>query len=255
MNGSSLPPAGQKAAYVNRMFAQIAHSYDLTNRLITAGQDIAWRRKVVELCQLPVAGRFLDVGTGTGDIAFEAARVHPDVEVIGCDFTYEMMAVGRRKSEGASWRARWKGAGAVEFVQGDGMRLPFADDYFDAVASGFLLRNVTDVDVCLAEQRRVTKPGGRIVCLETSPPPQNALTPLLRFYLFRVIPLLGLLVATGGVAANRSPNSAPYQYLPASTAAFLPPQEMGRRMAQAGFRHVSYLSRMLGTVAIYVGIV
>ena len=190
MNDSSLPPAAQKAAYVNRMFAQIAHSYDLTNRLITAGQDIAWRRKVVELCQAAGRRTFLDVGTGTGDIAFEAARVHPDVEVIGCDFTYEMMAVGRRKSESASWRARWKGAGAVEFVQGDGMRLPFADAYFDAVASGFLLRNVTDVDVCLAEQRRVTKPGGRIVCLETSPPPQNALTPLLRFYLFRVIPLL-----------------------------------------------------------------
>ena len=255
MNGSTLPPAGEKAAYVNQMFAQIADRYDLANRLITAGQDVAWRRKVIELCQLPEGGRFLDVGTGTGDIAFEAGRVHPDAEVIGCDFTYEMMAVGRKKSERASWRARWERAGGVEFVQGDGMRLPFADGYFDAVASGFLLRNVTDVDICLAEQRRVTKPGGRIVCLETSPPPQSALTPLLRFYLFRVIPVLGQLVTSGGGAATRSLCSDPYHYLPESTAAFLPPQAMGRRMAQAGFRHVSYLPRMFGTIAIYVGIV
>ncbi len=255
MNGSTLPSAGEKAAYVNRMFAEIADRYDLTNRLITAGQDVVWRRKVIELCQLPVGGRFLDVGTGTGDIAFEAARTHPEAEVIGCDFTYEMMAVGRKKIEMPSWRAHTEGAGGVEFVQGDGMQLPFADGYFDAVASGFLLRNVTDVDVCLAEQRRVTKPGGRIVCLETSPPPENALAPLLRFYLFKVIPVLGQLVASGGGAATRSPDSAPYQYLPASTAAFLPPQEMGRRMAQAGFRHVSYMPRMFGTVAIYVGIV
>ena len=255
MSSPTLPPADEKAAYVNRMFAEIADNYDLANRLITAGQDVAWRRKVIELCQLPVGGRFLDVGTGTGDIAFEAVGNHPDAEVIGCDFTYEMMAVGRKKSERASWRARWEGAGGVEFVQGDGMRLPFADGYFDAVASGFLLRNVTDVDVCLAEQCRVTKPGGRMVCLETSPPPQSALTPLLRFYLFRVIPLLGQLVASGSSAAARSHSSPPYQYLPASTAAFLPPQEMGRRMAQAGLRHVSYLPRMFGTVAIYVGTV
>ena len=254
MNGSDLPPAAQKAAYVNRMFAQIAHSYDLTNRLITAGQDIAWRRKVIELCRLPAAGRFLDVGTGTGDIAFEARRLHPNAEVIGCDFTYEMMAVGRKKSERASWRDLSAGTDGVEFVQGDGMRLPFAGGRFDAVASGFLLRNVTDVDLCLAEQRRVTKSGGRMVCLETSPPPQSALTPLLRFYLFKVIPLLGRLITSAGGAANRSPDSNPYQYLSASTAAFLPPQEMGRRMAQAGFRHVSYLPRMFGTVAIYVGI-
>ena len=255
MNGSNLPPASEKAVYVNRMFAQIAHSYDLTNRLITAGQDIAWRRKVTELCQLPVAGRFLDVGTGTGDIAFEALRLHPDADVIGCDFTYEMMAVGRKKNERALWRDPPAVAGGVEFVQGDGMRLPFADGHFDAVASGFLLRNVTDIDLCLAELRRVTKQDGRIVCLETSPPPQSALTPLLRLYLFKVIPLLGRLVAFAGGAPNRSPDSDPYQYLPASTAAFLPPQEMGRRMAQAGFRHVSYLPRMFGTVAIYVGIV
>ena len=255
MNGSALPSVEEKAAYVNRMFADIAHRYDLLNRLITGGQDGTWRRKVVELCQLPPGGRLLDVGTGTGDIAFEARRAYPDSEVIGCDFTYEMMAVGeKKKDDQALRRAGADAASRVEFVQGDGLRLPFADGYFDAVTSGFLLRNVTDIDICLAEQRRVTKPGGRIVCLETSPPPRSVVTPLLRFYLLRVIPVLGQLVAASSGAPMQPAHSAAYQYLPQSTVAFLPPPEMGRRMAQAGFRHVSYLSRMFGTVAIYVGI-
>ena len=127
-------------------------------------------------------------------IAYEAKRTHRDAEVIGCDFTFEMMDVGRRKR--AQYATRLTPAGqtdGVEFVQGDGLRLPFADGYFDAVTSGFLLRNVTDVDTCLAEQRRVTRTGGRIVCLETSPPPPTRLAPLLRFYMLRVIPVLGQL--------------------------------------------------------------
>ena len=255
MNGSTLPPSGEKAAYVNRMFADIAHRYDLMNRLITGGQDASWRRKVIELCQLPPGGRLLDVGTGTGDIAYEASRAHPDSEVVGCDFTYEMMTVGQKKKHEGVLRC---GGGdtlkRVQFVQGDGLSLPFADRYFDAVASGFLLRNVTDIDTCLAEQRRVTKNGGRMVCLETSPPPQSVLTPLLRFYMLRVIPVLGQLVAASSGAPMQPTYSAAYQYLPQSTVAFLPPQQMGRRMALAGFRHVSFLPMMFGTVAIYVGI-
>ena len=198
MNASTLPPTAEKAAYVNRMFAGIAHRYDLMNRLITAGQDVNWRREVVALCQLPARGRLLDVGTGTGDIAYEAKRRHHDAEVIGCDFTFEMMAVGRQKRAKRSFRL--PGADRtdrVEFVQGDGLRLPFADGYFDAVTSGFLLRNVTDVDICLAEQRRVTKPGGRIVCLETSPPPPTFMAPFLRFYMLKVIPVVGQLFSTG----------------------------------------------------------
>ena len=271
MNSPSLPPAREKAAYVNRMFADIAHRYDLMNRLITGGQDVAWRREVIDLCELPPGSRLLDVGTGTGDIAYEARRAHPDSQVIGCDFTFEMMAVGQsKKEEGIVRRAGGDAAGGVEFVQGDGLRLPFADGYFDAVTSGFLLRNVTDMDICLAEQRRVTKQGGRMVCLETSPPPQTVLAPLLRFYMLRIIPVLGQLVASsGGLFMQPTHSGTPvskcarlrsktgesaYQYLPQSTVAFVPPEEMARRMERAGFRHVSYRRRMLGTVAIHVGI-
>ena len=253
MNSSILPPAREKAAYVNRMFADIAHRYDLMNRLITGGQDVAWRREVIELCELPPGGRLLDVGTGTGEIAYEAGRAHPESQVVGCDFTFEMMAVGQKKKGEGVVRRAGSAVGRVEFVQGDGLRLPFGDGCFDAVTSGFLLRNVTDIDICLAEQRRVTKQGGRMVCLETSPPPRTVLTPLLRLYMLRVIPLLGELVAASCGVSMGPARSAAYQYLPQSTVAFLPPQEMARRMELAGFRHLSYRRRMLGTVAIYVG--
>lgn len=255
MSAPALPTAQQKAVYVNRMFAGIAHRYDLTNRLITGGQDVRWRRQVIELCRLPDPGRLLDVGAGTGDIAYEARRQHPCSEIVGCDFTFEMMAAGRkRRKERPPRRARAHAPESIEFVQGDGLSLPFADGYFDAVTSGFLLRNVADVDTCLTEQRRVTKPGGRVVCLETSPPPQTLLQPVLRFYMLKVIPLLAQLVAA---PRGANPFSAPvdaYRYLPQSAVAFLSPEDLARRMELAGFRDVSFKRRMLGTIAIHVGI-
>lgn len=256
MNSSSPPPTAEKAAYVNQMFAGIAHRYDLLNRLMTGGQDVSWRREVVALCRLPASGRLLDVGTGTGDIAYEAKRTCRDAEVIGCDFTFEMMDVGRRKRSICSSRSLGGGrTGRVRFVQGDGLHLPFADGYFDAVASGFLLRNVTDVDTCLAEQRRVTRPGGRIVCLETSPPPPTMLEPLLSFYMLRVIPVIGQLFSTGIGTEGEAfrPRDAAYRYLPQSTVAFLQPEEMARKIERAGFRQVSYVRKMMGTIAIHVG--
>lgn len=256
MNSSSPPPTAEKAAYVNQMFAGIAHRYDLLNRLMTGGQDVSWRREVVALCRLPASGRLLDVGTGTGDIAYEAKRTRRDAEVIGCDFTFEMMDVGRRKRPICSSRSLGGGrTGRVEFVQGDGLHLPFADGYFDAVASGFLLRNVTDVDTCLAEQRRVTRPGGRIVCLETSPPPPTMLEPLLSFYMLRVIPVIGQLFSTGIGTEGEAfcPRDSAYRYLPQSTVAFLQPEEMARKIERAGFRQVSYVRKMMGTIAIHVG--
>ena len=117
------------------------------------------------------------------------------------------------------------------------------------------MRNVTDVDTCLAEQRRVTRTGGRIVCLETSPPPPTRLAPLLRFYMLRVIPVLGQLFSTGIGTQGKAirPRESAYRYLPQSTVAFLQPDEMARQFERAGFRHVSYVRKMMGTVAIHVG--
>ena len=224
-----------RASFVQDMFDQIAPRYDLMNRLMTGGRDAAWRRMVVREAQLPPGGRLLDLATGTGDIALEALRDDGSLCAIGADFALEMMRRGRDKPGGE--HIRWAGA--------DGLALPFPDQNFDAVTSGFMLRNVIDVKRALAEQLRVVKPGGRMVCLEISRPPRNGFTPLYRFYFHRIVPLIGQLV---------SGNRSAYTYLPESADEFLPPDELADLMRLAGWRDVRYRRLMLGTVAIHSGV-
>ena len=229
-----LPSTEEKPIYVNRMFARIAPTYDLMNRLMTFGQDQNWRRELLENCALPPHGLLLDVGTGTGDIAYTALARIPSVRAIGSDFTYEMMAAGVDKVPGV----------ALPFVQADTFSLPFPDNTFDAVVSGFLVRNVVDRVAAFREMARVTKPGGRVVCLETTPPSNALLEPLFRLYFFRIVPFIG-----GIVARDRQA----YSYLPHSTVAFPPPSDLARMMEQAGLRNVYFAERMMGAVAIHVG--
>jgi demethylmenaquinone methyltransferase/2-methoxy-6-polyprenyl-1,4-benzoquinol methylase len=146
----------ERADYVQEMFARIAGRYDLMNRLMTGGQDVRWRRFVIEQARLPENGRLLDIATGTGDIALEGLTQTPGLQAIGGDFTLEMMRVGKRYPQRQA--IRWVGA--------DTLALPFPDNTFDAVTSGFLMRNVIDVPGAFREQMRVTKPGGRVVVLE-----------------------------------------------------------------------------------------
>jgi demethylmenaquinone methyltransferase/2-methoxy-6-polyprenyl-1,4-benzoquinol methylase len=229
-----LPSAADKPAYVNQMFARIAPTYDLLNRLMTGGQDRRWRKLLLELCDLPVNGTLLDVGTGTGDLAAAARRCSPSVEVVGVDFTYEMMAAGKSQAARRS----------LPFIQGDTLALPFAGNTFDAVVSGFLIRNVVDQVGALAEQARVTKPGGRVVCLETTPPENSPLGPLFQLYFFHLVPILGALISGDAEA---------YRYLPQSTVAFPMPEALRHLMEQAGLRNVVYRELMFGIVAIHVG--
>lgn len=231
---SVLPSSEQKAEFVNAMFGSIAGRYDLMNRLMTFGQDVQWRRLLVHAAVLPREGRLLDIATGTGDIGLEAQRQAPGAQVVAADFSLPMMEAGRRKLR--SERLDWTAA--------DTFHLPFADDTFDAVSSGFLLRNVVDVVGALAEQRRVVRPGGHVVSLDTSPPPANLLRPAIALHLRYVIPMLGRLV-------SGSPQA--YRYLPQSSEAFMEPEELADVFRAAGLREVRYKRLMLGTVAIHVG--
>ena len=223
-----------RATYVQQMFGKIAPRYDLMNRLMTGGRDVAWRRLVVDEAHLPPGGRLLDIATGTGDVALEALRRDDQSRAVGADFSLEMMQRGRGKP-GAD-RLRWLGA--------DTLALPFPDETFDAVTSGFMLRNVINVPRSLSEQRRVVKPGGRMVCLEISRPPRNWLLPRVayRFYFHRIVPFIG-----GLVSGNRSA----YMYLPQSADEFLSPDELADLMRQAGWREVRYRKLMMETVAIH----
>ncbi len=223
-----------RARYVQRMFGRIAGRYDVMNRLMTGGQDVRWRRQVIDLARLPAGGRLLDLGTGTGDLAFEALHRDPTLRPVGGDFTLEMMRVGRRRPQGQA--VRWAGI--------DALHLPFEAGRFDAVTSGYLMRNVVDVRQAWAEQYRVLKPGGRVVCLDTTPPPRNLLRPFIHFHLHVVIPTLGRLIAGASDA---------YTYLPDSTEGFLPAEALAQRLTEAGFKEVGFRRLMFGTMAIHWG--
>ncbi len=229
-----LPPPEEKPRYVRAMFARISRRYDLMNRIMTLGRDQRWRRLVVEMCALPPGGRLLDVATGTGDIAYMARRLRPDVDVVGVDFTLEMMLVGREKAPHEP----------VRFVQGDALALPFADNTFDAACSGFMMRNVVDIAQAFAEQRRVVRPGGRVVCLEITHPRFGPWRRLFHLYFFHIVPLIGGLVS--GVREA-------YTYLPHSTLPFPDADGLADIMRRVGLRHVRYRRLMLDTVAIHVG--
>jgi demethylmenaquinone methyltransferase/2-methoxy-6-polyprenyl-1,4-benzoquinol methylase len=225
------------------MFARIARRYDLMNRLMTAGQDVRWRREVIRRAALPTRGCLLDLGAGTGDLARQALQQVPDCLPVAADFTLEMMLAGKRRpATRRSWARRsWA---RLSWAAADALNLPFPGECFDAVVSGFLLRNVSDIHEALCEQHRVLKPGGRIVALDTTRPPNNALTPLINLHLHRVIPALGRLIAGDAEA---------YHYLPDSTQNFLSAEGLAERMQSAGFREVGFHRLMFGAVAIHWG--
>lgn len=221
----------ERAKYVQNMFTGIAKRYDLMNRLITGGQDIRWRKRVIELARLDDTAYLLDLGTGTGDLAREALSVFPNTKVIAADFTLEMMRVGRK-------------AGSLNFSTADALRLPFIDSSFDTVISGFLMRNVIDLQKTLEEQYRVLKNGGRIVILDTTRPKKNILSPFIWLHMHFVIPTLGGLL-TGSRDA--------YRYLPETTEGFVTAEEMVFNMAKVGFKEIGFQRFMFGTIAIHWG--
>lgn len=224
----------ERSQYVQGMFARIAKRYDLMNRLMTAGQDVRWRQEVIRRAGLPAAGQLLDLGTGTGDLGREALHQHPGCRVVAADFTLEMMRVGRQRP--VTGCLNWSGA--------DAQNLPFRAESFDAVVSGFLLRNVSRLDQSLLEQLRVLRPGGRLVSLDTTRPPSSPLSPLIQLYLHTIIPTLGQWIAG---------DSEAYTYLPDSTQSFLSAEQLAVRMSQAGLKKVGFKRYMFSTIAIHWG--
>jgi demethylmenaquinone methyltransferase/2-methoxy-6-polyprenyl-1,4-benzoquinol methylase len=229
-----------RAKYVQEMFARIAPRYDLMNRIMTGGQDLRWRAEVIRRAGSLSGGLLLDLGAGTGDLGREALRQQPTCKVVAVDFTLEMMQIGRLRSI-----RRGETMAEVDWSTADAHRLPFPDNTFTAAVSGFLLRNVNDVGGCLGEQLRVLKPEGRIVALDTTPPAVGPLNSLIRLYLHEVIPLLGRFIAGQAQA---------YRYLPDSTEGFLSPEQLARRLVEAGFEAVGFRHFMFGVVAIHWGV-
>jgi demethylmenaquinone methyltransferase/2-methoxy-6-polyprenyl-1,4-benzoquinol methylase len=221
----------ERSKYVQSMFTKIAHRYDLVNRLMTGGQDIRWRKQVIKLARLTPNASLLDLGTGTGDLAREALLQEPQAKVTAADFTIEMMRVGKK-------------SGSLQFSAADALNLPFKDTTFDAVVSGFLMRNVTDIQQALQEQYRALKPGGRIVILDTTRPKKNILSPFIWIHMHFIIPTVG-----GLLSGERDA----YNYLPDTTENFLTAEQLGVRMIAAGFKKVDFKRLMFGTIGMHWG--
>lgn len=253
---SPLPPPERKAVYVREMFGSIAQRYDLMNRLMTLGRDRAWRRYTVEQIGPgpavshpgsdpgegspigdPRARMVLDLATGTGDLALEVLRQHPGTHVVGLDFVPEMLALAQQKALAAG--------ASPALLAGDALQLPFPNGVFDAVVTGFALRNVADIAAAFVEIARVTRPGGRVACLEIAKPRLPIFHRFFALYFYRLVPLLGTWI-TGQRAA--------YTYLPHSLTAFLTPDEIAAVLRRTGWRDVRYRRLMLGTVAVHVGV-
>jgi len=225
--------AAQKQT-IRALFTRIAPNYDRINRLLSLGRDQHWRRRALELAQVPAGGKLLDVATGTGDVALMAAKETPAKMIVGTDLTPAMVSLARQKPNAES----------VSWALSDGLSLAFPDDTFDAAISVFMMRNVPDVTQAFREQTRVVKPGGRVVCLEMTWPRRFPMSWLFNLYFFTLSPLLGTLIA-------RDRNA--YTYLPNSVKAFPSPEKTAKLMENIGLSDVFWEIKMLGTVAIFVG--
>jgi len=217
---------------VRAMFDRIASFYDVMNSVMTAGLHHRWRARAVDLAGVGPGDRALDVATGTGDLAVELARrVGAAGEVVGSDFSEEMLARAREKAPGVTWE--WANA----------LELPYAADRFDAATVGFGARNFSDLDRGLAEMARVVRPGGRVVVLEITTPTKPPLASFYRVWFDHVVPLIGRL--TGETEA--------YTYLPSSVKRFPGPEGLAASMERAGLRDIHWLLTAGGIIAIHAG--
>jgi demethylmenaquinone methyltransferase/2-methoxy-6-polyprenyl-1,4-benzoquinol methylase len=227
-----------KARYVRRMFDAIAHRYDLTNALISAGLHLRWKRATAALAQVPSGGRGLDVCCGTGDLALLLARhVGPQGRILGVDISEEMLHVARQKA--ARLRTR------VEFALANAEALGLPDAAFDGATVGFGIRNAVHPEVALRELHRVLRPGGRLAILEFSTPQNAVLRRLYDWYSFSVMPWVGRV-------ASRHDDA--YLYLSTSIRVWPDQEAFAAMMARAGFEQVRYYNLLTGVTAIHVGI-
>lgn len=228
-----------KQEKVREMFAAIAKSYDLNNRVHSLWQDQLWRRFAVKQAQVSPGDRALDVACGTGDLTEALAKTETG-EVIGLDYTAEMLDLAKVKKE------RRPESGKMSYIQGDAQALPFEDASFDVLTIAFGIRNVQEPKKAIAEFARVLKPGGRLVILEFGRPGFAPVRWFNDFYCGQVMPRTATLIS--------GDTSGAYRYLPRSVGTFMDRQELEAAIEKAGFGEVSSRALSMGICLCYRGV-
>lgn len=236
MQHNPVPKPDQEAGKIRSMFDTIAPRYDLLNRVLSGGTDVAWRRLTVGEVLRGDEENILDIACGTGDLALALHRqAPPRCRVTGTDFSAPMLRLAQQKLP--------PGPGApIDWIHGDGLRLPFADASFDLVTIAFGIRNMESLEGGLAEMRRVLRPGGRLAVLEFSQPENAIIRGLYMPYFLHVLPRIGALLS----------RRSAYLYLPQSVLHFPGRRELARIMRRCGFTRVRHCPISLGIAALHI---
>lgn len=221
-----------KSRRVQAMFNAIAPTYELVNRVLSAGRDAHWRRQAVRLAKVAPTDRILDLACGTGDFAREFQRASPAL-VVGSDFASGMLALAAARDDGR-----------IPFCQGDAHHLPFRKGSFNIVSCAFGVRNFQELAVGLGEIYRVLQSGGRAVILEFTMPKSKLIGGAYRFYFRRILPRVARIISRD--------RSGAYDYLPNSVASFIDDKGMIAALRNAGFHSVVHRAFTVGIVTVYV---
>ncbi len=235
---------------VREMFGEISGRYDFLNHLLSGGTDYYWRWRTVRACPPRGDAPILDVCTGTGDLAIAYwKKARGRVDVIGADFTPQMLEIARRKAQAVVSRdaesSERSASSELTFVEADTQNLPFEDDRFQIVSVAFGLRNVADTRRGVQEMMRVCQPGGHVVILEFSLPGNRVLRSLYLWYFKNVLPRIGQWLA-------RNQQSA-YNYLPASVSEFPYGQALADVLTECGLTNVTWTPLTFGIATLYIG--
>lgn len=231
MNQAELP-------FIRKMFDRIAPHYDALNRLLSARQDVRWRRELASRLDLKPTERILDVACGTGDVALEINRLGGGtLRVVGVDFAVGMLRLARSKIHAS------RSDGAIALAAADALALPFAPESFDAVTIAFGIRNISNKAAALDSFHSRLKPGGRLAVLELTTPQSGVLRALYLFYFKRLLPLVGRFVSRHKFA---------YTYLPDSVAHFPSPENFAAMIRQAGFTNIRYRQLTGGVATLFL---
>ena len=231
--------ADEKAGLVHDVFTRVASKYDIMNDLMSAGVHRLWKDAMMDWLAPRPGQRLLDVAGGTGDIAFRFLRRAGTVaRATVLDLTSSMLTEGRARAEAAQMQD------ALDWVVGDAMALPFADNSFDVYTISFGIRNVTRIEDALAQAFRVLRPGGRLMVLEFSHIPNDLMQKAYDLYSFNVIPAMGQMVAN---------DRDSYQYLVESIRRFPDQERFAEMIRNAGFEQVKYRNLSMGIAALHSG--